>query len=82
MLFRKVMARSVPGCLLRLLHLWYTNQTMMIKWGNCMSDSFNVSNGVRRGSVLSPNLYAVYMDDLSSELNKINAGLRCGKSQA
>ena len=82
MLFRKLMARSVPGCLLRLLHLWYTNQTMMMKWGNCMSDSFNVSNGVRLGSVLSPNLYAVYMDDLSSELNKINAGLRCGKSQA
>ena len=31
MLFPKLMARSVPGCLLRLLHYWYTNQTMMIK---------------------------------------------------
>ena len=56
MLFRKLMARSVPGCLLRLLHFWYTNQTMMIKWGNCVSDSFNVSNGVRQGSVLSPSI--------------------------
>ena len=74
MLFRKLMARSVSGCLLRLLHFWYTNQTMMIKWGNCMSDSFNVSNGVRQGRVLSPYLFAVYMDDLSSELNKVNAG--------
>ena len=34
MLFHKLKARSVRGCLLRLLHFWYTNQTMMIKWGN------------------------------------------------
>ena len=66
MLFRKLMAQSVPGCLLRLLHFWYTNQIMMIKWVNCMSDSFSISNGVLQGSVLSPYLFAVYMDDLSS----------------
>ena len=46
---------------------------MMIKWGNCMSNSINVSNGVRQGSVLSPYLFAVYIDGLSSQLNKINA---------
>ena len=51
---------------------------MMIKWGNCMSDSFNVSNGVRQGSVLSPYLFAVYMDDLFSELKKVNAGCIVG----
>ena len=61
MLFRKLMARSIPGCLLCLLHFWYTNQTMMIKWGNCMSDSFDVSNGVRQDSVFSLYLFAVYM---------------------
>ena len=45
-----------------------------------MSDSFTVSNGVRQGSVLilSPYLFAVYMDDLSSELNKVNAGCIVG----
>ena len=29
-----------------------------------MSDSFNVRNGVRQGSVLSPYLFAFYMDDM------------------
>ena len=43
-----------------------------------MSDSFNVSNGVRRGSVLGPYLFAVYMDDPTSELNKVNAGCIVG----
>ena len=37
-----------------------------------MFDSFNVSNGVRQGSILSPYVFAVCMDDLSSELNKVN----------
>ena len=54
------MARPVPGCLLRLLHFWYgpTNQTMMIKWGNCMSNFFNVSSGVSQDSALSTYLFA------------------------
>ena len=43
-----------------------------------MSDSFNVSNGVCQGCVFSPYLFAVYMDDLSSELNKVNAGCIVG----
>ena len=43
-----------------------------------MSYSFNVSNGVRQASVLSPYLFAVYMDNLSSELNKVNAGYIVG----
>ena len=51
---------------------------MMIKWDKCTSDSFNVSNGVRQGRVLSPYLFTVYMNDLSSELNKINAGCIVG----
>ena len=45
---------------------------------SCMSDSFSVSNGVRQGSVLSPILFAVYLDGLLSELEGSGVGCYWG----
>ena len=39
-----------------------------------MSPYFTISNGVRQGGILSPSLFAVYMDDLSSLLNTSRIG--------
>ena len=39
-----------------------------------MSSYFNISNGVRQGGILSPSLFAIYMDDLSSLLNTSRIG--------
>ena len=39
-----------------------------------MSEEFGVSNGVRQGGILSPHLFKIYLDDLSSELNKKKLG--------
>ena len=35
---------------------------------------FNVSNGVRQGRVLSPKLFAIYIDDLSQDLAMCKSG--------
>ena len=42
---------------------------MKVKWGNCLYSPFSVSNGVRQGGVLSPYLFALYIDDF--QLNQI-----------
>jgi len=44
------------------------------KMGKHLSEPFHVTNGVRQGGVLNPYLFAVYLDDLSIELNNIKAG--------
>ena len=75
-LFDKLKKRGVPGYLIRILTFWYSNQKMMVRWGNVMSESFNVSNGVRQGRILSPYLFNVYMDDLSLRLKKHYAGCK------
>ena len=69
-LFTKLMLRGVPGCIIRILAFWYTNQGMQVKWGNSLSSPFSVGNGVRQGGLPSPALFNLYMDNLSKQLGK------------
>ena len=39
-LFRKLLDRKTPIVLVRILVFWYTNQTMCVKWGSCISRYF------------------------------------------
>ena len=54
---------------------------MFVKWGNVTSSVFTVSNGVRQGGVLSPYLFNVYMDGLSTTLNTCQTGCYSGVSK-
>ena len=60
---------------LRLLLFMYTNQTLRVKWGSVMSESFTVMNGVKQGGVLSSILFVVYTDGLLLRLQE--SGTRC-----
>ena len=54
----------MPTCFVKILYYWYSKQNMKVKWGNCLSSPFSVSNGVRQDGVLSPYLFAlVYIDE-------------------
>ena len=42
------------------------------------SDIFRITNGTRQGSVLSPLLFSVYLDDLIKDLRKLSLGCHIG----
>jgi len=48
-----------------LLECWLSSCYSCVKWDNVWSELFHFSFGVRQGSVLSPYLFAVYLDDLT-----------------
>ena len=73
-LFNQLIKRNVPIIFVRIIAYWYKFQQLYIKWGNTTSTSFSVSNGVRQGSVLSPYLFCVYVDEISTRLNKVKVG--------
>ncbi|XP_016534059.1 RNA-directed DNA polymerase from mobile element jockey-like [Poecilia formosa] len=77
-LFHKLHNRGVPGSIVRILSFWYTHQLMYVRWGNCVSAPFKISNGIRQGSILSPLLFNVYMDDLSNWLQQCGTGCVVG----
>ena len=81
MLFKKLIERNIPTCFVRILYYWYSKQNMKVKWGNCLSSPFSVSNGVRQGGVLSLYLFPLYIDDLSVKLNCVKAGCFLGNSR-
>ena len=78
MLFSKLIDKNVPLFIVKLLVFWYTKQEMKVRWGNTISSSFKVGNGVKQGGILSPVLFNIYIDKLSIALNDTAIGGKIG----
>jgi len=58
------MRRNIPVNLIEILYNLFSGCLACIRWGNSWSIEFAIEFGARQGSMLSPFLFAIYLDDL------------------
>jgi len=74
-LFCKLMDRDTPIDFICVLKNWYSKSSVCVKWEDQFSEFVRLNSGVKQGGVLSPYLFAVYIDSLLLKLRK--SGLGC-----
>ena len=71
-LFHKLLKNNINGKVYRLIKNMYTNTKLHIKSNNFVSPSLKVEKGVKQGCVLSPTLFNLFVNDLKTNLDKVN----------
>ena len=64
-LYKKLSDCNTPSLIVRVLMFCYQKHPICVKQGKRTFEHFGIFNGVRQGGVLSLQLFAIYMDDLS-----------------
>jgi len=68
------MYRRVPINLLQILESWFKLSFTCIKWGSVLSRSYQLTCGIRQGGVLSPHLFALYIDSVVDRVKASGIG--------
>ena len=71
---------KLPSIIVRTLIYVYERQYAWVKWGNERSSTFKISNGTRQGSILSPALFALYVQGLLDRLSSLGIGCHIGST--
>ena len=73
-LFLKLMDRNIPINLLSIFEVWFSVTKTCVKWQNFVSAFFILAAGVRQGGVLSPLLFAIFINDIVDRVHAANVG--------
>ncbi len=77
-LLQKLMSTGLPPIIIRSLMYVYSNSKIQVKWKYSISVPFDATNGMKQGSVSSPILFTLLLDDRLFELEKSSEGCRIG----
>jgi hypothetical protein len=80
-LWQRVAEEGIKGKMWRVLKSIYRTVESCVKVKGDLSDWFTIETGVRQGCVLSPLLYALFINGLVKELNALNLGVSLNEKE-
>jgi len=75
-LLQCLMDRNVPRTFIDVLQNWLAKSYVCVRWCGTLSFWYQITAGVRQGGILSPVLFAVYMDTLIVRLRSSGFGCK------
>ena len=75
-LFIRLMEKNIPCQILLIIENWFKNSSTCVRFGNLFSNFFTMQCGVRQGGVLSPYLFATYIDTVIERVKALNVGCK------
>ena len=67
-LLSKLLRYGISGRMFRFIHSFLSNRTFQVRIGSTLSMTKSIENGTPQGSVLSPILFSLMMDDLQTRI--------------
>ncbi|CAG2240243.1 unnamed protein product [Mytilus edulis] len=78
LLFHKLLSIGIHGNMYKAIKSTYEKLQAAVRLNGSLTDWFSVEAGVRQGDNLAPTLFAVFVDDLVTEINRIGKGINIG----
>ena len=78
-LIKKLCMYGIQGNLLNIISSLYSKVKSCVKGSNELTDLFSCSRGVRQGCLLSPLLFALFLNDLDNKISDSSAGVNIGE---
>ena len=66
----------IPSIILQAIQSLYVDVTCSVRINEYFTDFFPVTQGLKQGCGLSPTLFSIYVNDLVTEINALNCGIR------
>ena len=75
-LLQLLMDKNISKMFIGVLLDWLLKSFVCVRWGGALSFWYRITAGVRQGGILSPLLFAVYMDPLIVRLRALDLGCK------